>query len=79
MNYSVQHGGSGAELRSSKESQPKYCNIDDGLPLTTVCVVPVAVAGCWLAGRLQSFIVDGSSALNCFYTVNVRVSVRGPN
>jgi len=30
-------------LRSSKESQPKYCNIDDGLPLTTVCVVPVVI------------------------------------
>ena len=45
-------------LHSFKESQPKYSNIDDGLPLTMVCVVPVAVAGCWLAGQLQSFIVD---------------------
>jgi len=66
-------------LRSSKESQPNYCNIDDRLPLTMVCVVPVVIAGCWLAGRLQSFIVD--LAVRC-WTASIWSMlqwVRGPD
>jgi len=32
-------------LRSSKESQPKYCNIDDGLSLTTSVLFQLPAAG----------------------------------
>jgi len=67
-------------LHSSRQSQPKYCKIDDGTspddsPCCSSSRCRLLVSWSTLAFHWRS----GRSPLNCFNTVNVTVSVRGPD